>query len=64
MAHYNNAASACKHLFKGGHSATDAGIVGDVEIFIQGDIEVYAYNGLFSGKVVTVYVLSHNMILF
>ena len=38
-------------LFQGRHGCTDAGIVGDVEILVQGNVEVYTDKCLLSGKI-------------
>ena len=41
----------------------DAGVVGDVEILVERDVEVHADNGFLTGKVVRVDVLLHNTVI-
>ena len=42
--HYDECATIVKNFLEGGEGAADAGIVGDVGVFIQGHIEVNAYD--------------------
>ncbi len=52
VAHEDEAASVGKDFFQSGESAADAGVVGHVTIFIEGYVEVNAYDCLFTGKIV------------
>ena len=60
MGHDDNGTSACKNLLKGGHGPTDTGVVRNLEVFVQGDVEIYAHDGFFAGKIVAVNKLLHN----
>ena len=51
-----------QHLLKGGHGTADAGVVGNFKIFVQGNVEVHAHDGLFTGKVVLVNKLLHDIV--
>ncbi len=60
MGHNDNGTSAGEHLFKGRHGPTDTGVVRNLEVFVQGDVEIYAHDGFFAGKIVAVNKLLHN----
>ena len=62
MRHDDKGAAACEHLFEGGHRCADAGVVGDLEILVEGDVEVHADYGLFAVEIVRINVLLHNRI--
>ena len=51
MAHYDKRAAVGEYFFEGGKSSADTGIVGDVAVFIQRHIEVYAYDSFFALEV-------------
>ncbi len=49
VAHDNERTAVFEDFLKGGESAADTGVVGDVSVLVQGHIEVNAYDG-FSGR--------------
>ena len=59
--HYDEGAAACEHLLQGRHRRTDAGVVGNFEILIEGNVEVNAYDGFFAGEIVRINVLLHSL---
>ena len=60
MGHYYKGTSASQYLLQGGDGGADTCVVGDVEIRVEGDIEIHSHNGLFATEVIRVYVL-HNL---
>ena len=46
VGHQNDAASVLEDLLDGGGGCADARVVGDVEVFVVGDVEVHANDGL------------------
>ena len=62
VAHDDHGASLFEDLLESGHCADDAGVVGDFEVFVERNVEVYADDGLLSGKIVSVDVL-HNIMM-
>ena len=54
MAHDDEASAISKNFFKSRESAADAGIVGDITVLIQGDIEVHTNNGFFAVEIVLI----------
>ncbi len=61
VAHDNHRTSGGKHLLKGGHGTADTGVVRDLEVFVKGNVEVYAYDGFFAGEIVLVNELLHGL---
>ena len=59
MGHYDEGASAGQYLFQGGDCGADTGVVSDVEIGVERNVEIHSHNGLLAIKVIRVYVL-HN----
>ena len=59
VGHNNEGTALCEHLLEGGHGTADTGIVRDFEVFVQGNVEVYAYDGFFAFEVVLVNELLH-----
>ena len=60
----NDASAVCKDLLQSGKSRTHTGVVCDVEVFVQGYIEVHANKCLFSGKIEFVNCLHNTLFLF
>ena len=60
VAHDDDGTTACKNLLEGGHCPADTGVVSDLEILVQRNVEVYAYDGPFSGEIVLVNELLHS----
>ncbi len=54
MAHDDEAATVSKNFFQSGKSAADTGIVSDFTVFVQGNVEIHADNGLFAVEIVLV----------
>ena len=50
-----------EHLLEGGHGTADTGVIGDFEILVQGNVEVYAYDGFLAFEVVLVNELLHKL---
>ena len=55
MRHDDEAAAIFEDFLEGGQCTADTGVVGDVTVFVQGHIEVNAYDGFLAGKLVIVY---------
>ena len=47
----NQDAAVSNNLFQRRHGCADAGIVCDVEVLVQGDVEVYTNKCLLTGKI-------------
>ena len=60
MRHDDEGAASGKHLLEGGDSRTDTGVVRNLELVVEGDVEVYADDGFLAREIVSVYVLLHN----
>ena len=61
VGHDDEGTTFCEHLLEGGHGPADAGVVRDLEVFVEGNIEVYAYDGLFAFEIVLVNKLLHGV---
>ena len=59
VGHDNEGTSLCEHLLEGGHGTADTGIVRDFEFLVQGNVEVYAYDGFLAFEVVLINELLH-----
>ncbi len=51
VAHDNERTAVFEDFLKGGESAADTGVVGDVSVLVQGHIEVNAYDGFMAIEV-------------
>ena len=63
MGHQDEGTPFLEHFLERRHRGADAGVVGDVEILVERDVEVHADNGFLTGKVVRVDVLLHNTVI-
>ena len=54
VAHDDEASAVSKDFFESGESTTDAGIVGDFTVFVQGYIEIHTDDGLFAVEIVLI----------
>ena len=59
VGHDDQGTTFLEDLLEGRHGPADAGVVGDVEVLVQGDVEVDSHDGLLAGEVVAVDVLLH-----
>ncbi len=51
--HEYDRAAAGKHFFYSGDGRTDTGVVGDIEVFIQRNVEIDTYNRTFTFEIVS-----------
>ena len=59
MAHDDERTAAFKNSFECRDSPADTGIVGNIEVFVEGNVEIYADNSFFAGEIVRINVLLH-----
>ena len=59
VGHDDEGTTFCEHLLEGRHGPADAGVVGDLEILVQRNVEIYADDGFLAGKIVRINVLLH-----
>src|SRR5258708_6696148 len=52
VGHQDDATAVFQHLFDGGDGGPDAGVVGDLELVVERNVEVDADDGFFIGKAV------------
>ena len=61
VAHDDEWTAAGEYFLKCGDGPADAGVISDVEICVQRNVEVNPYNGFFASEVVGINVLLHNV---
>ena len=59
VGHDDDGAALLEDLLEGRHGPADAGVVGDVEVLVEGNVEVDSHDGLLAGEVITVDELLH-----
>ena len=58
--HDDQGAALLKDLLEGRDGPADTGVVRNLEVFVQRNVEIDAHDGFLAGEVVTVNVLLHN----
>ncbi len=59
VGHDDEGAAGGEHLLEGGHGPADAGVVRNLEICVEGDVEIDSHDGFLAGEVVLVDELLH-----
>ena len=62
MGHEDEGATFGKHFLERRESRADAGVISDVEVFIERNVEVHSHDSLFAFEIVGVNVLLHNLL--
>ena len=60
VGHDDDGAALLEDLLEGRHGPADAGVVGDVEVLVEGNVEIHPHNRLLSFEIVGFDVLLHN----
>ena len=64
VGHDDEGTAFCENLLEGGHGPADTGVVGNLKIFIERNVEIYADDCTLSGKIVLVNKLLHTIYWF
>ena len=64
VAHNDKGTAAGEHLLESRNGPADAGVVGNFEVFVQGDIEIDTDYCFFAGEIIGINVLLHNILNF
>ena len=62
VGHKNEGTTLGEHFLERRESRADAGVVRDVEILIERNVEVHSHDSLFAFEIVGVNVLLHNLL--